>query len=98
MRPTVAEQTEVDPVIAAMTAQPTTLTCSSLPGIQLTHGARPLNMSSDRRDRNRISPIQMKSGNAVSAQSQLESQTACAIIEPDRVGVKNSSAIQPVTS
>ena len=35
----------------AITAQPTTFTCRSLPGSQLTQGDSPLNMSSDSRDR-----------------------------------------------
>ena len=49
--------------------QPTTLVCSSPPGSRATQGASPLNMSSLNRVRNRISPIQMKSGSAVSVQS-----------------------------
>ena len=48
--------------------QPSTFTCSSRPGMRPSHGARPRNISSDSLVRNRISPIQMKSGSAASSQ------------------------------
>ena len=48
--------------------QPSTLTCSRRPGMRPSHGARPRNISSDSLVRNRISPIQMKSGSAASSQ------------------------------
>jgi hypothetical protein len=95
MRPTVAQVTADDPATAAITPQPTMFTCRSRPGSQLSQGARPLNMSSDKRDRNRISPIQMNRGNAVSAQFQLASQMVEAKSDPAGAGVKNSRATYP---
>ena len=48
----------------------------SRPGMRLSHGARPSNISSLSRLRNRISPIQMNSGSAASSQLALISQNA----------------------
>src|SRR5690606_28243568 len=73
MRATVAHVTADEPATAAMMPQPRMFTCSKRPGSQFTHGPSPLNMSSDRRVLKRISPIQMKSGNAVMGQPQLAS-------------------------
>ena len=57
-----------EPETAAKMAQPKTLTCRSRPGTSFIQGASPLNMSSDSRERNKISPIQMNSGSAAKAQ------------------------------
>ena len=56
--------------------QPRIVVCISRPGTRFSHGARPLNISSDSRVRNRISPIQMKSGSAASSQDALAFQNA----------------------
>ena len=81
-----------------MTPHPTMLTCSRRPGSQDTHGANPLNMSADSRVRNRISPIQMNSGRAVSAQFQLASHTVVASSEPAGAGENTSRARKPTAS
>src|SRR3546814_9259615 len=71
-----------EPETAARIPQPITLTCISRPGIRVIHGESPLNMSSARRVRNRISPIQMNSGSAVSDHDQDCPQLVVAMIEP----------------
>src|SRR5437764_4503589 len=78
----VAQVAALDPETAAKIAQPTTLVCSRRPGSRCIHGARALNMSWLRRVRNRISPIQMKSGRAVSVQLDDEPQIVTAIASP----------------
>ena len=82
MRPMVAAVAAEEPEIAAKIPQPATLQCISRPGSGAIHGARPRNMSSEMRVRNRISPIQMNSGSAVSAQLVLEPHTVVAIRPP----------------
>src|SRR5512134_2289911 len=64
--PIVAQVAADEPDTAAKIAQPMMLVCSRRPGTRSSHGARPRNMSSDSRVRNRISPIQQNSGSAVS--------------------------------
>src|SRR4051794_7188786 len=54
----------------------------SRPGSQFSHGAKPRNISSDRRVRNRISPIQMKSGKAASDHDALLPHTVVASTLP----------------
>src|SRR5215510_893022 len=54
----------------------------SRPGIQLSQGANPRNISSDSRVRNRISPIQMKSGRAASDHDALLPHTVVASTLP----------------
>src|SRR3954471_13638046 len=78
----VAHVAALEPETAAKIAQPTTLVWSRRPGRRRIHGARPLNMSSLRRVRNRISPIQMKSGSAVSVQLDDEPQIVTAMASP----------------
>src|SRR6476619_3540610 len=78
----VAQVAALDPETAAKMAQPTTLVCRRRPGRRCIHGARPLNMSWLRRVRNRISPIQMNSGSAVSVQRDAEPQIVTAIASP----------------
>src|SRR5580765_5974190 len=68
--------------------------CRSRPGSRFIHGARPLNMSSDKRVRNRISPIHTKSGSAVSVQDDVVPQIVSAIASPAERGEKSSIAIQ----
>src|SRR3954451_3809773 len=78
----VAQVAALEPDTAAKIAQPTTLVCSSRPGSACIHGARPLNMSWLSRVRNRISPIQMNSGRAVSVQLAEDPQIVTAIASP----------------
>ena len=78
------------PETAAKTVQPTTLVCSSRPGQLASQGARPLNMSSDSRVRKRISPIQMKSGRAVSVQEEAPVQIVVIMASPAGLEVKSS--------
>src|SRR4051812_27984509 len=54
----------------------------SRPGSQFSQGANPRNISSDRRVRNRISPIQMKSGKAASDHDALLPHTVVASTLP----------------
>src|SRR5689334_1474250 len=54
----------------------------SRPGSQFSHGANPRNISSDSRVRKRISPIQMKSGNAASDHDALLPHTVVASTLP----------------
>src|SRR6187399_1728912 len=54
----------------------------SRPGSQFSHGANPRNISSDNRVRNRISPIQMKSGKAASDHDALLPHTVVASTLP----------------
>src|SRR4051812_48179695 len=54
----------------------------SRPGSQFSHGAKPRNISSDSRVRNRISPIQMNSGNAASDHDALLPHTVVASTLP----------------
>src|SRR3954468_10129297 len=54
----------------------------SRPGSQFSHGAKPRNISSDSRVRNRISPIQMNSGSAASDHDALEPHTVVASTLP----------------
>ena len=90
----VAQVAALDPETAAKMAQPTTLVCSSRPGRRCIQGARPLNMSWLRRVRNRISPIQMKSGSAVSVQLDDEPQIVTAIASPAGRELKSCMPIQ----
>src|SRR3546814_20905953 len=82
IRPIVAVVAADEPETAAKIPQPITLTCISRPGIRVIHGESPLNMSSARRVRNRISPIQMNSGSAVSDHDQDCHQRVVAMNEP----------------
>src|SRR3954451_329999 len=75
---TVAQVAADDPDTEPNTPQASTLTCMSRPGSQFSQGANPRNISSDSRVRNRISPIQMKSGNAASDHEALLPHTVVA--------------------
>src|SRR5512147_6928 len=98
IRPMVAAVAADEPEIAAKMPQPTTLVCISRPGSGSTQGARPRNMSSETRVRNRISPIQMNSGSAVSAQLALEPQTVVAMSGPAVELVNANMATKPTHS
>src|SRR5215207_10014645 len=87
-----------EPETAANIPHPTTLTCSSRPGIQPSQGERPRNICSDKRVRNRISPIQMKSGRAVSVQDAELDQTVVASTDPIGTSVTSSMAAKPTAS
>src|SRR5438067_13885219 len=98
IRPIVAAVAADEPEIAAKMPQPNTLQCIRRPGSGAIQGASPWNMSSEMRVRKRISPIQMNSGSAVSAQLVLEPQLVVAISGPAGELVKTSMAIQPTPS
>ncbi len=83
-----------EPDTAAKMPQPRMLTCMSRPGSRVIQGARPVNMSSDRRERNRISPIQMNMGSAASSQELLEPQTVVDMIGPTGAEVNPPMAIR----
>src|SRR5262245_53810799 len=70
----VAQVAADDPDTVPKIPHASTLTCMSRPGTHDSHGASPSNISSDSRVRNRISPIQTKSGNAAIVQFALEPQ------------------------
>ena len=86
-----------EPDTAAKMPHASTLMCASRPGRRDIHGARPENIRSASRVRNRISPIQMKSGSAVSAQSVLPPNTVVASRAPALVLVKSATATPPTT-
>ncbi len=87
-----------EPDTAAKIAQPTTFTCSSRPGSRCTHGARPSNMSSDKRVRNRISPIQMNIGSAVRSQEFEAAHTDVANTCPAGTEALVNTAAKPQTA
>ena len=91
----VAQVAEVEPDTAAKMPQPTTLTCMRRPGSRVSQGARPRNMSSERRVRKRISAIQMKSGSAVRAQLPLAPHTVVAITVPAGAEVNSTNPARP---
>src|SRR5688572_16089726 len=70
----VAQVAVEEPETVPKMAQPRMFTCIRRPGSQVSQGARPSNISSDRRERYRISPIQMNSGSAASVHEALEPQ------------------------
>src|SRR3954452_5259821 len=79
---TVAQVAADDPDTEPNTPQASTLTCIRRPGSQFSHGAKPRNISSDSRVRNRISPIQMNSGSAASDHDALLPHTVVASTLP----------------
>ena len=90
----VAQVAAEEPDTVPKIAQPSTLTCISLPGSQPSHGDRPSNISSDRRVRYRISPIQTNSGSAASVHEALEPQNDWNRFTSGGVLVKNCSPNQ----
>src|ERR1041385_4066908 len=91
----VAQVAADEPDTAAKMPQPTTFTCTSRPGSHCSQGDRPRNISSDSRVRNRISPIQMNSGNAASVQDDLDLHTVVASTEPIGTDVVSAMAMKP---
>ncbi len=91
----VAHVAAVDPETAAKMPHPTMFTCMRRPGSRVSQGARPRNMSSERRVRNRISAIQMKRGSAVRAQLPLAPQTVVAITVPAGAEVNRTIPASP---
>src|SRR5947209_15324606 len=89
----VAQVAAEDPDTAAKIVQPMMLVWSNRPGSRSSQGARPRNMSSDRRVRNRISPIHTKSGSAVSVQDDAEPQIVTAMASPAGREEKSSMPI-----
>ena len=84
-----------EPETAANMPHPRTLTCKSPPGRLFIQGAKPVNMSFDSRDRNNISPIQMKSGKAARAQELLAPHTVVASTGPTGASVKKTMPTIP---
>ena len=80
----VAQVAAEEPDTAAKMPQPITFTCTRRPGSHCSQGDRPRNISSDRRVRNRISPIQMNSGSAASVHEALALHTVVASTAADR--------------
>src|SRR5690606_28206780 len=94
--PMVAQVAADDPDTAAKIAQPTTLVWSKRPGMRSSQGARPLNKSWERRERNRISPIQRKRGRAVRVQLDAAPQIVMAMASPAGRLEKSSMPSQAV--
>ncbi len=86
-----ADEPDTDPKMP----QPRMLTCIKRPGIRCSQGASPSNICSDKRVRNRISPIQINSGSAASSHEALVPQNAVNRLRPGDVSVKPASPIQP---
>ena len=72
----VAQVAADDPDTEPKIPQPRIVVCISRPGTRLSHGASPLNICSESRVRNRISPIQMNSGSAASSHEAFAFQNA----------------------
>ena len=89
----VAHVAALEPDTAAKMVQPMMLVCSRRPGMRESHGARPLNMSSESRVRKRISPIHTKSGSAVSVHDESDPQIVTAMASPTGRLVKSSMPI-----
>src|SRR5690242_11496134 len=70
----VAQVAADEPETVPNTAQPRMFTCMRRPGSQPSQGERPSNISSESLVRNRISPIQTKSGSAASVHEALDPQ------------------------
>jgi hypothetical protein len=79
---TVAQVALTIPIPSRTRRTASTLTCISRPGSQFSQGAKPRNISSDSRVRNKISPIQMKSGSAASDHEALLPHTVVASTLP----------------
>jgi hypothetical protein len=90
----VAQVAADEPETAAKMLQPMMLVCSSRPGTRSSQGASPLNMSSDNRVRNRISPIHTNSGSAVSVHDEAVPHTVTAMASPAGRDEKSSMPIQ----
>src|ERR1043165_3583814 len=88
--PIVAQGGADEPETAAKIVQPMMFVCKSRPGTRSSHGASPLNMSSESRVRNRISPIQTNSGSAVNVHDDVVPQIVIAIASPAERDEKNS--------
>src|SRR6476646_3653259 len=95
MRPMVAVVAVEEPDTAAKMPHASTLVCARRPGSRESHGARPVNIWLASLVRNRISPIRMKSGRAVSAQSVLPPNTVVESRAPGLVLVKKPTAAAP---
>src|SRR2546422_57986 len=91
----VAQVAADEPDTAAKIPQPTTLTCISRPGSHCSHGDRPRNICSDSFVRNRISPIQMNSGNAANVHDALALQVVVASTLPIGTLVVSAIATRP---
>src|SRR5688572_15331362 len=91
----VAQVAADEPETEPKTPQPRIVVCISRPGMRLSQGERPSNISSLSLERKRISPIQMKSGSAASSQLAFDSQKAENRFLPGSVVVKKACPTQP---
>src|SRR5882672_1154136 len=91
--PMVAHVAADDPDTAAKMVHPMMLVCSRRPGTRSSHGASPLNMYSESRVRNRISPIHTNNGSAVSVHDEADPQMVTAIASPAGREENNSMPI-----
>src|SRR6056297_2314596 len=87
-----------DPETAANIPLPRILTWSNRPGRWTSQGESPENISSDRRERKRISPIQTNSGRAARDQELLAPQTVVASTSPSGASVNRAIPITPTPS
>src|SRR5256885_13036641 len=90
----VAQVAAEDPDTVPKIAQPRMLTCIRRPGSQPSQGEMPSNISSESLVRNRISPIQTKSGSAARVHDALEPQNDWNRFTSGGVLVKNCSPNQ----
>ena len=75
--------------------QPKMVVCISRPGTRPSQGASPSNICSDRRVRNRISPIQMNSGSAASSQEADDPHIDTNRFSPQRAGCISVNTAMP---
>jgi hypothetical protein len=92
---TVAQVAADDPDTEPKMPHPRMFTCMRRPGMRFNHGARPSNISRDRRVRKRISPIQMNIGSAASVHELVLPQNALKRFLPGGVPVKNVKQARP---
>ena len=78
----VAQVAADEPETAAKMVQPMMLVWTRRPGRRRIHGARPRNISSEMAVRNSTSPIQTKSGSAVSVHDERSEKMTVAIASP----------------
>src|SRR3954447_9914047 len=93
----VAQVAADEPDTAAKMPQPITLTWVRRPGSHCTQGDRPRNISSDSLVRNRISPIQMNSGNAAKVHDALALHVVVASTVPSGTLVVSAIATKPTS-
>jgi len=86
----VAQVAAEDPDTEPKMPQPKMVVCISRPGMRLSQGLKPSNISSLNFERNKISPIQMNKGRAANSQLELLSQKEENKLFPGEVDVKKA--------